>query len=243
VLLGRYPADALQVSTNLPSLRQEVPAGLPSQLLRRRPDVVAAERQLAASLERVKAAKKEMLPTISLSASGGTSSGDLRDLLDTERIFWTVAGNLAQPIYQGGRLRAGVDFSDANSRQALANFSQSVLNAFQEVETFLAAEPHLQEEELALDQAAQESMAAEQLAWQQYQRGLVDIITVLETQRRAFNARSALLSVTNSRLVNRANLYLALGGDFRGLEERAGESTTQTFTEAKAAGTPPPSSK
>jgi len=240
VLLGRYPADALHVATNLPSLRREVPPGLPSELLQRRPDVVAAERRLAASLERVRLAKKAMLPTISLTASGGTSSGDLRDLLDTERIFWTVAGNLAQPIYQGGRLRAGIDLADANSRQALANFSQSVLNALQEVEISLAAESFLREEEFALGQAAQESMAAEQLAWQQYQRGLVDIITVLEAQRRAFNARSALLSVTNSRLLNRVNLHLALGGDFQEPEEPASESNAPSFAQANGSATHPP---
>jgi len=224
VLLGRYPGDDLVVMTNLPALRQDIPAGLPSELLSRRPDLVAAERQLAASLERVKVAQKEMLPTISLTASGGTSAGDLRDLLDSERLFWTVAGNLAQPLYQGGRLRAGVDVADANSRQAVALFSQSVLEAFREVETFLAAERLLRNEERALNQAASESIAAEALAWQQYQRGLVDIITVLESQRRAFNARSALLGVVNSRLQNRLNLVLALGGDFTGREELAGTS-------------------
>jgi NodT family efflux transporter outer membrane factor (OMF) lipoprotein len=221
VLLGRYPEDDLVVMTNLPTLRADIPAGLPSELLSRRPDLVAAERQLAASLERVKVAQKETLPTISLTASGGTSSGDLRDLLDTERLFWTVAGNLAQPIYQGGRLRAGVDVADANSRQALALFSQSVLEAFREVETLLAAESLLRNEERALNQAATESIAAEALAWQQYQRGLVDIITVLESQRRAFNARSALLGVINNRLQNRLSLVLALGGDFSGREELA----------------------
>ncbi len=213
-LLGRYPSDSIQMITNLPVLNFEIPAGLPSELLSRRPDLIAAERRLASSLERVKVAKKEMLPTISLTSSAGTSSGDLQELLDLERVLWNVAGNLAQPIFQGGRLIAGVDLADANSRLALASYSQSVLNAFREVETFLAAEDYLRNEHDAVQRAATESVAAETLAWQQYQRGLVDIITVLESQRRAFNAQSTLLNVINDRLANRINLYLALGGDF-----------------------------
>lgn len=227
VLLGRYPADAIVLTTNLPSLTSEVPPGLPAELLGRRPDILAAERRLAASLERVKVARKDLLPTVSLSASGGTASSDLRDLLDTDRVFWNVAGNLAQPLFQGGRLRAGVNLANANSRQAVATFSQTVLNAFREVETFLAAEDFLRREETALEKAAAESVAGEQLAWQQYQRGLVEIITVLESQRRAFNARSSLLNVINSRLQNRINLHLALGGDFTatGAEVEAVTST------------------
>ena len=213
-LLGRYPADEILITTNLPVLTLDVPPGLPSELLRRRPDIVAAERRLAASLERVKVAKKDLLPTISLTAGAGTSSSDLRDLLDVERILWNVAGNLTQPVFQGGRLVAGIDLEDASSRERLALFSATILNAFLEVETFLAAESFLRGEELALRQAAAESIAAEDLAWQQYQRGLVDIITVLESQRRSFNARSSLINVVNARLQNRINLYLALGGDF-----------------------------
>ncbi len=213
-LLGRYPSDSIQIMTNLPVLNFEIPPGLPSELLSRRPDLVAAERRLAGSLERVKVAKKEMLPTISLTSSAGTSSGDLRDMLDLERVLWNVAGNLAQPVFQGGRLIAGVDLADANSRLALASYSQAVLNAFREVETFLAAEDYLRKEFAAVESAAAESVAAEGLAWQQYQRGLVDIITVLESQRRAFNAQSTLLNVINDRLANRVNLYLALGGGF-----------------------------
>lgn len=214
VLLGRYPREALALGTNLPSLKREVPPGLPSELLARRPDLRAAERELAAALERAGAARKDLLPTLSLSASGGGASGQLRDLLDSDRLFWNLAANLAQPVFEGGRLRAGVDLAEAATRQALSRYAQTVLNAFREVETALAAETYLRREEEALSRAAEESIGAEQLAWQQYQRGLVDIITVLESQRRAFSARSNLLSVRNARLQNRLDLYLALGGDF-----------------------------
>lgn len=214
VLLGRYPAEILALETNLPPLRREVPPGLPSELLSRRPDLRAAERELAAALERAGAARKELLPTLSLSGSAGGASNRLRDLLDSDRLFWNLAANLVQPVFEGGRLRAGVDLAQAATRQALARYAQTVLTAFREVETALAAEAYLRREEAALSRAAEESIGAEQLAWQQYQRGLVDIITVLESQRRAFAARSNLLNVRNARLQNRLDLYLALGGDF-----------------------------
>ncbi len=213
-LLGRYPADSILVTTNLPQLIHEVPPGLPAELLERRPDLVAAERRLAGTLERAKVARKDLLPTISLTSSIGQRSTELRDLMDFEQLLWSVAGNLTQPVFQAGRIIAGIDLADANTRQALATYAQAVLEAFREVESFLAAEDYLKNQQEALEKAATESIAADQLAWQQYQRGLVDIITVLESQRRSFNAQSSLLSVTYERLANRVNLYLALGGDF-----------------------------
>ena len=205
-LLGRYPNNELDISTDLPSLILTVPPGLPSELLHRRPDLRSAERQLAAALERVKIAKKDLLPTISLSSSSGTSSGELRDVLDPDLLIWNLAGNIGQPIFQGGRLLASIDAAKANSQAALATYAQTALNAFQEVESLLAAEHFLLEELQATQSAATESVAAETLAWQQYQRGLVDIITVLESQRRAFTAQSSLLTATNNRLANRINL-------------------------------------
>lgn len=213
-LLGRYPSASLVVATELPPLNQAIPPGLPSELLHRRPDLVAAERRLAASLERVKVAKKNLIPTISLSSSAGTSSGALRDILDPDLLIWNIAGNLTQPIFRGGQLLADIKASKANSSQALAGYAQTALAAFQEVESLLAADGFLQDQLTATQRAAEESVGAEDLAWQQYQRGLVDIITVLESQRRAFTAQSAALSIANTRLANRINLYLALGGDF-----------------------------
>ena len=213
-LLGRYPSATLVVPTELPVLTQTIPPGLPSELLHRRPDLVAAERRLAASLERVKVAKKNLIPTISLSSSSGTSSGALRDVLDPDLLIWNIAGNVTQPIFRGGQLLADIRASKANRNQAMATYAQTALAAFQEVESLLAADGFLQDQLTATQRAAEESVGAEELAWQQYQRGLVDIITVLESQRRAFTARSAAITTANTRLANRINLYLALGGDF-----------------------------
>ena len=213
-ILGRYPSAEMEVTSDLPSLENTVPTGLPSELLLRRPDILTAERQLAAATERLKASKRSLLPSIRLTSSAGTTSNELADLLDPERLAMSLAGSLSQPLYQGGRLRANIRLSDARVKEAMAQFSQTVLTAFQEVETLLAAENFLLEQETALRVSTTESIEAETLAKEQYERGLVDIITVLESERRAFNARSSLLNLSNLRLQNRLDLYLALGGHF-----------------------------
>ncbi len=217
VLMGRYPrslSDDPQRVAELPELPPQPPTGMPSDLLTRRPDLVAAERRLAAQSERVFAARRAFLPAISLSASAGQSSQELEDLLDSNFSVWTLAANLVQPIFQGGRLRANFARQSALATESLANYGQVALNAFREVETALAAESHLREQVTRTRQAQAESQAAFDLATGQYERGLVDIITVLDTQRRAFADRSSLIEVQRALLDNRLALHLALGGGF-----------------------------
>lgn len=216
VLLGRYPAKRVALVDDLPTVTEPVPAGLPSELIRRRPDLVAAERDLAAADERVSAAEKNLLPSIRLTGDTGTSSEELAEVLDPDFGLWTVAAGLTQPLFQGGRLLAQVDRTEAQYRELRALYAQTALRAFQEVETALAAARHLAREEEATERSVAEAEAAEDLAWQQIQQGVpgTDIITVLEAQRRLFNAQQQLLSVRNARLQNRIDLYLALGGDF-----------------------------
>ena len=145
---------------------------------------------------------------------GGTGTREFSDLLNPERLFANLAGGIAQPITEGGRLRGSLALSEAERDEALHNYAQSTLEALREVETALAAERYLALQETALVEAAKQSDAAEELAVDQYGRGLVDIITVLDSQRRAFNAKSSLIGIRNERLQNRIDLYLALGGDF-----------------------------
>ena len=216
ILLGRYPSAELEATPNLPRIDLPIPTGMPSELLLRRPDIFSAERRLAAAAERLKISRKNLLPSFRLTSSTGTSSNELTDLLDPERLALSIAGSLTQPLYQGGRLRANIRLSDARYQESLAQFSQIVLRAFQEVETLLAAESFLKYQESALQATSVESSEAETLAKEQYERGLVDIITVLESERRAFNARSSLISAANLRLQNRLSLYLALGGHYSG---------------------------
>jgi outer membrane protein, multidrug efflux system len=214
VLLGRYPAAALDGAGALPALASDVPAGLPADLIRRRPDLAAGERRLVASRLRVTEARRALLPRISLTASGGRSSDALGDLLDGDYSVWNLVGNLSQPLFQGGRLRAQVDLATAGQDAALAQYASTALRAFGEVETALVQQALLADQERLTQMAATEALAAERLAGDRYARGLSNYITLLESQRRAFEAQSQLLSVRLQRLQARIDLYVALGGSF-----------------------------
>ena len=214
VLVGRYPSASLVVGTALSIIDGAVPSGLPAELLARRPDVRAAGLRLAASDERLNAALKNRLPRISLSASGGLSSAELRNLLDFDALLWSLVSDLTAPLLRGGALDAERAVAAARDHQALADYAQVVLSALVEVETALTAEGLLVEQEAALRIAEKESTEAEQLALDRYRSGLTDIVTWLEARQRAFDARSSLIAVNNRRLQNRIGLYRALGGDF-----------------------------
>ncbi len=213
-LVGRYPAGKLMPTADLPTIQRRVPTGLPSELLTRRPDILAAERRLAAADRRTAQARKNRLPSFRLTATGGTSTGEFSSLLDPDFLIYTIAANLGAPIFQGGRLRAEQERATANADERLAEYAQTLLRAFQEVETALSNDRQLADQEVALRAASEESIAAEELAMEQYRAGLVDIITLLEAQRRSFNAQNSLIQVSAERVRNRIDLYLALGGDF-----------------------------
>ena len=224
LLLGRYPTASLELPDEFPSLPEEIPAGLPAQLVSRRPDLAAAERRLAAADSRLAEARSALYPRIGLTASGGRSSGELGDLLDGDFGVWSLLANLTQPLLQGGRLRAGVDMARAGEELALAIYAGSVLRAYTEVESALAGERFLAAQEIALQTATKEALAARQLAEERYAKGLSDLITMLEAQRRAFDAESRLLTMRRQRIDARIDLHLALGGGFSASETSADPS-------------------
>ncbi|WP_210396227.1 efflux transporter outer membrane subunit [Motiliproteus sediminis] len=213
-LLGRYPGRALVVDAQLPPLPPAVPVGLPSQLLARRADIRAAELRLVAAGLRQDAAHADRFPRISLTGSLGGSSDELGQLLSGDSLVWSLFGNLAQPLFDGGRLEALEGQAASRFEQAQERYRATLLQAFSEVEGALEQESELRNLVASLALGVAESDLAEQLAYEQYRRGLVDIVTVLEAQRRAFNARSAYIAARNRQLQTRINLHLALGGDF-----------------------------
>jgi len=214
VLLGRYPSADLEATADLPSLPKEVPAGLPADLLYRRPDLIASERRLAAADRSLLAARKELLPKISLTTTGGTSSQEFQSLLDRNFSVWSLGANLAQPLFQGGRIRANIDRSMSLLEQAAAAYHNAALQAFLEVETTLAAESYLLKEYEKASLAADEATASESLAWERYRNGTTGFLNALDAQRTAASAQSRLIAIRNLLLQNRVDLYLALGGTF-----------------------------
>ena len=219
ILLGRYPA-AQAGAEALPSSLPPVAPGLPSELVARRPDLLAAEERLAAAGFRVREARRALYPRLTLTGSSGTTSEDLKDLLDGDFAVWSVAAGLLQPIFQGGRLRAAVELAEAGADEALAAYAQRVLVAFAEVESTLAAEGFLARQGESLEAAVGQARAAVRLADERYVAGIGDVLEVLESERGAVDARSRLLEVRRLQLAARVDLHLALGGGFAAPELR-----------------------
>ena len=214
ILLGKYPAAEYALAEDLPKCPSGIPAGLPSELVHRRPDLVAAERRLLASDARIAQAKADLRPRFNLTSGIGTSTNRLQDILSGDVLIWNLVSGVTAPIFNNGRLKAAVTQNEARSAEAAALYENSLLLAYREVETAMAADGYLAEQEKALDGATRQALAAQQLAEERYRSGLADIITMLESQRAALNAESALLSIRRARLDNRVDLHLALGGGF-----------------------------
>ncbi len=214
VILGRYPSAELEVPREFVPVPPGVPAGVPSELLERRPDIVAAERQVAAAFQRVEAAKAAKLPSLSLTASAGSSSNELVDLIGVSQGFFSVGANLLAPIDVGGGLQAQVDIETAQQKAAIANYGQAALAAFSEVETALSNEVLTAERELLLQASVDNNDKALGTANTQYQAGAIDLLSVLQMQARLLNSRIGLIRIKNARLAQRIDLHLALGGDF-----------------------------
>lgn len=214
LLAGRYPSAEASVAASFGALPPPVPAGLPSQLLERRPDVVAAERRVAVAFDRVGEAKAARLPRIALTAGGSSISSDLFVLQDRNNPAWGFGANLLAPLYQGGALRAQVEIRSAEQQAAIAAYAAVGQRAFGEAENALAAEFALADRAEALAAQVRASARALELAQVQYRVGSIDLRTVQSKQMALYSARSAQLRVQAEQRAQRINLHLALGGSF-----------------------------
>jgi len=213
-LAGRYPAAALRVPAQLPALPGPVPAGMPSELLERRPDVVAAERRVAAAFYRVEEAKAARLPRIALTAGVTSISSDLFVLQDRDNPVWSVGASLTAPLFLGGQLQGQVEVRTAEQKQALAEYGRIGARAFGEVENALSTAFALADREAILMQAVSANARALELANIRFRVGSGDQRAVQQQSLALHAARTALLRVQAERLVQRVNLHLALGGSF-----------------------------
>ena len=214
LLAGRYPAGGLKVRDSLPAVSSEVPAGLPSELLTRRPDLIAAQRRLLASDAGIVQSQAALHPRFSLTTGGGTATDSLLSLLNGNYAVWSLLGNLVQPIFQGGRLRRQVDIARSRSEEALEIYTDAVLKAFGEVETALSVESLLHDRLGELEESIAEARAARKQARLRYRHGQGSVLTVLEAERRILGMKSRILALQHLLLDNRIDLHLALGGGF-----------------------------
>ena len=213
-LVGRYPAADVEVATQFAQTPGPVPAGLPSQLLERRPDVVAAERRIAAAFYGVQEAKAARLPRIALTGNVSDISSDLFVLQDRDNPVWSAGASLVLPVFNAGALQSQVRVRTAEQKQAVAEYGRIGARAFGEVEDALSAEFAAARREKLLGRAVAENKNALKLSQVRYDVGSGDLRGVRQQQLAAYGSQAALVRVQAERLVQRVNLYLALGGGF-----------------------------
>jgi NodT family efflux transporter outer membrane factor (OMF) lipoprotein len=213
VLLGRYPDAEMELAAELAVVPPPVAAGIPAEILEQRPDLVAAERRVAAAFYTIQVAQAARLPSLALTGSAGTASSDLRDAIGAPDPFWNLAAGLFAPIFAGGELKANVEIATSQQKAALHQYVQAVLQAFNEVETTLSNDEYLREAERFQEIAVHEIAGGLRQALVQYDFGLIDFTNILLIQQNSVAVQRELLDLRNRRLANRINLYLSLGVD------------------------------
>ena len=214
-LLAKEPnalsADLTRAAA-LPSVPPLVPVGLPSELLRRRPDIRQAERELAASTARIGSAKADLFPKFSITGSVGLDSSSFKNLFDAQSHYFLISPTVTWPIFDAGRIRSNIVLQKANQQAALLQYQATILSALQEVEDGLANYTAEQARQSALTQALNQTRQALELARDQYQHGLADFLTVLDAQRGLLAAQDALSQSNQVVATDLVALYKALGG-------------------------------
>lgn len=214
VLLGRNPGPIARGSTLAELRAAPVPAGIPSDLLVRRPDILAAEQQLVASNALIGAARALFFPRISLTGLFGFVSEDLGRLFSGPANTWSFTGDVAGPIYTGGGLTAAVDQAEAREDQSFANYELTIQNAFRDVEDALADVRNSRELQATLERRVATLRRGVELARERYENGYSDYLEVLDTERSLFSAELQLASAQGDYHRAIVNLYRALGGDW-----------------------------
>ena len=212
VLIGRYPNAQVDLAATLPLLPPAPSAGIPSEILERRPDLVAAERNVAAAFKLTAQARAARLPRLSLTGSLGGASNELSSILNPANTVWQVAGDVLVPIFNSGSLQTEVEIATIEQEQALNTYAQTALEAFSEVEQNLDQGQVLLNREIALTEASIEINKAYDIARLRYAEGESELIDVLTIQQRQARADSNLIAIQRALLDQRINLYLALGG-------------------------------
>ena len=215
LLVGRYPAAEVQARAELLALPGPITAGIPLQMLERRPDVIAAERRVAAAFNRIGEAKAARLPQLTLSANYGAFESEILELRDDfDNPVGGVGGRLLAPLYQGGSLNAKVEIRTLQQKEALADYARVSLRALGDVENALATSASLASRAALLTDALNEQTRALELTETQFKIGRADRRAVEQQRLNMQNARIALHNVRTDELAGRVNLHLALGGSF-----------------------------
>ena len=213
VLIGKTPEEVDVATGSLADVSTPaIAAGLPSQLLARRPDVAQAEQQLIAANANIAAARAALFPSIDLTASGGYASSSLASLISPANRIYSLGAGLTQPLFHGGALRGQVAYSNARYTELLTTYHKTVLTAFGNVENALVAARQTAEQEERQRNAVAKARRAHQFAQAQMSAGTVNILTVLNTENTLYSAEDTLVQVQYAHLQALIDLFTALGG-------------------------------
>jgi NodT family efflux transporter outer membrane factor (OMF) lipoprotein len=224
VLLGREPRSLIAELQQVQPISQgppAIPPGLPSELLRRRPDIRRAERELAAASARIGVASADLYPKFSITAALGLQSEQFSHLADWRSRFWNIAPGVSWNLFDAGRIRANIQVQDERERQALYRYQQNILTALEDVENALTAHAKEQSRRQLLQESVDRNRRAVELANTLYQGGARDFLNVIDAQRALAIAEDQL--VQSDRLIGTdlVALYKALGGGWEATDEGA----------------------
>ena len=212
-LLGNNPGPVARgLTLNEQPHLPEVPAGIPSRLLERRPDIRAAEAQLMAANAQIGAARSAYFPQITLTASSGFQSSALTSLFTGPAGFWNFGGSLAQPIFEGGRIKSGVKLSEARKEELVLNYKQTIQQAFRGVSDSLVGYQKSREFRVHQQELVDAAQRAAQLSEVRYRGGATNYLEVLTNETNAFNAELGLAKAQLGELLNLVEIYRTLGG-------------------------------
>jgi len=212
ILIGKPPADLTIASTVLKTLPPAVPAGVPSALLERRPDIASAERQMAAANEQIGIAKSAYFPAVLLSASGGFEATQLDEWLSRSSGVWSAGLLLAETLFDAGKRHAQLDSARAAYDVTVANYRQTALTAFQQVEDNLAALRILEQEATATDAAVADAEESLAISTDQYKAGIATYLQVITAQTFALQNEKSAVDILTRRMTASVLLIEALGG-------------------------------
>ena len=213
-LIGEYPKGELLVNAGLPLLTNDIPVGLPSELISRKPELKASWYQILSQDAGLAYAHKQRFPSIILSGSVGDSTADIGDLLSGSSLAWSLLGSVTAPIFNAGRLKANEEKARLTLKQDEQQYLDTLYNAFSDVENAVTTETNLKHSYYTMLAAQENAEIASTLSFEQYQSGLVTYTTVLDAQKRYFEAQTTLIKIKNKLIVNRINLHFSLGGNF-----------------------------
>jgi NodT family efflux transporter outer membrane factor (OMF) lipoprotein len=222
VLTGRQPAallDDLSKQRAIPAPPEIVPVGLPSDLLRRRPDVRRVERELNAATDDIGAARADLYPRFSLTGAAGLQSVSFTEVFSASSRAWSIGPTIRWPVFQGGRIRANISSAEARRDATYEQFKKTVLIALEDVERSLVNYAEEQLERRELEMAVESSTRAVKLASVLYEKGLSDFLTVLDAERTLRDVEDKLAASETAVSVNLIRLYKALGGGWEVFEE------------------------